>query len=588
MRATCFARQNGVSENFKPKFSLVDCQLNLARYATIEKPTVLETVGEVPDSTMTTPPRRGYEDAVHALNSLQSKREEAFRTSLGRPVPDFLCSWQMPQHLKAVGVEVSDIDSLNVIHVAGTKGKGSTCAFAESVLRRQGFRTGLYTSPHLVAVRERIRINGMPLSEEAFAKYFWDVYDNLEAKEGEDMPGYFRFMTVMAFKVFIEENVDVLVLEVGLGGESCSTNVVRQPSVVGITSLGLDHTSVLGSSLQEIAWHKAGILKKGCPAFTLPQPEKALGVLVERALEKGCSIRLVPPLSTYEWDVPPCRLGISGREQQGNASLALQLCRAWLAKHSPEALAGSVKQSAEEVTEQAWLGLNNLPVIAPSFQISKTMAEGLEQCRWPGRCQAVPCGRGLTLYLDGAHTEESLQCCIRWWREASAAEQHSLGAEVKVRRMLLFNCRGDRRPEVLLSLLAGEPFDVALFSPNRLGITNNPHADQTDIPVDKLAERAKCEANMHAWCHLVSNQREEGLFDGGSAPTFAGNCSDGSAETTCLVFPCLSEAVTWIQEQQNCAKQSTPPVHIQVLATGSLLLVGGVMSLVNPDLALRA
>lgn len=134
-----------MSENFKPKFSLVDCQLNLARYATIEKPTVLETVGEVPDSTMTTSPRRGYEDAVRALNSLQSKREEAFRRSLGRPVPDFLCSWQMPQHLKAVGVEVSDIDSLNVIHVAGTKGKGSTCAFAESILRRHGFRTGLYT-----------------------------------------------------------------------------------------------------------------------------------------------------------------------------------------------------------------------------------------------------------------------------------------------------------------------------------------------------------------------------------------------------------------------------------------------------------
>lgn len=91
--------------------------------------------------------------------------------------------------------------------MAGTKGKGSTCAFAESILRQYGFKTGLYTSPHLVAARERIRINGKPLSEELFTRYFWQVYRDIKAQEGDNMPGYFRFLTVMAFKVFVEEKV---------------------------------------------------------------------------------------------------------------------------------------------------------------------------------------------------------------------------------------------------------------------------------------------------------------------------------------------------------------------------------------------
>lgn len=115
-----------------------------------------------------------------------------------------------------------------------------------------------------------------------------------------------------------------------------------------------------------------------------------------------------------------------------------------------------------------------------------TVHAGLEQCRWPGRCQVVPAGPGLTLYLDGAHTEDSINCCLRWWREAAASEQQALGTKVQVRRILLFNCIGDRRPEVLLSYLADEPFHTALFTPNRLTIDKSPYSG------GELASLRKC------------------------------------------------------------------------------------------------
>ncbi|XP_075735251.1 folylpolyglutamate synthase, mitochondrial isoform X3 [Rhipicephalus microplus] len=535
---------------------------NLLRRLMMVKPTQVRTVCDLPAKpTPTVSPKRCYEDAVYALNNLQSN-EATLKKSMQYPTSAFLKSRLMPEHLQAVGLKVSDLDDLKVIHVAGTKGKGSTCAFAESILRHHGFKTGLYTSPHLVAVRERIRINGKPLSEAAFAKYFWDVYHNLKAKEGLDIPAYFQFLTVMAFKVFIMEKVDVLVLEVGVGGEYDCTNVIRHPTVVGITSLGLDHTRLLGSSLQEIAWQKSGIFKKGCPAFSLPQPEGAFQVLQERAQERECSLSLAPPLLTYECESPLLQLGIPGEPQHANASLALQLCKTWLSKHCSSSSAAK-KQVARDAAQRKWLHDQNLPFIVPPFTISKLMAKGLEQCRWPGRCQIVPAGQGMTLYLDGAHTEESVHYCVRWWREAAASEQCALGANVQVHRVLLFNCMGDRRPEVLLSYLAEEPFHVALFTPNRLTVSKSPYSDQSDFTVEKCTETARCKSNMRIWCHLLSSLQEEEMLGVGS-PTSPPSLK-GNPEDSCIVFFCISDVMAWLQEQQVAAQQLTPPCHIQTL-----------------------
>jgi folylpolyglutamate synthase len=154
---------------------------------------------------------------------------------------------------------------LKIIHIAGTKGKGSTGAFCESILRNQGMKTGLFTSPHLIEVRERIRIGGKPLDRQKFGEYFFDCWKRVESSPETSpsniMPNYFRFLTLMAFHVFLEENVDVAIIEVGIGGYNDPTNFVPIPYVCGITSLGYDHTNILGTSLADIAWHKAGIFK---------------------------------------------------------------------------------------------------------------------------------------------------------------------------------------------------------------------------------------------------------------------------------------------------------------------------------------
>ena len=190
--------------------------------------------------------------------------------------------------------------------------------------------------PHLRFVRERIRINNEPISETLFAKYFFQVWDRLEnvaRKEGKPpseitaaKPVYFRFLTLMAFHTYIQEGVDTAVIECGIGGEYDSTNIIVTPTTTGITSLGIDHTSLLGETIEEIAWHKGGIMKEGARVFTAPQPIKAMRVLTQRAEEKRVELKVVDVDSRLQ-DV---RLGLAGDFQQVNASLAIQLAAAHL------------------------------------------------------------------------------------------------------------------------------------------------------------------------------------------------------------------------------------------------------------------
>ncbi|KAJ2920152.1 hypothetical protein MD484_g370, partial [Candolleomyces efflorescens] len=239
-----------------------------------------------------------YQEAVEKLNSLQSNAAtlEAVRASGGRlsqfAIPEML------EYLERIGYLPEQLNALNVVHITGTKGKGSTSAFVDSILRsaKPDWKVGLYTSPHLVAVRERIRINGQPISEELFTKYFFEVWDRLQSNTARAlestsvMPGYFRFITLLAFHTFLECKVDATVLEVGVGGTYDSTNVVPKPVVTGVTALGIDHVGVLGKTLEEIAWQKGGIFKEGVPAHTVSQPSSALEVLRRRSQElKVCA-----------------------------------------------------------------------------------------------------------------------------------------------------------------------------------------------------------------------------------------------------------------------------------------------------------
>ncbi len=180
---------------------------------------------------------------------------------------------------------------LNCLHIAGTKGKGSTAHMLASVLRQAGFRTGLYTSPHFTDIRERVEIDGELISESEFTKVMAQVAA-ADAKMKSDSPTYFELLTALAFVHFAERSCEYVVLETGLGGRLDATNVVK-PLVVGMTSISFDHMAQLGTTLEQIAEEKAGIFKPGITAISCPQPPAVRKVFKRVAEKVGCPVRFV-------------------------------------------------------------------------------------------------------------------------------------------------------------------------------------------------------------------------------------------------------------------------------------------------------
>ncbi|KAM5259062.1 folylpolyglutamate synthase, mitochondrial isoform 4-T4 [Hipposideros larvatus] len=512
----------------------------------------------------------------------------------------------MKLYLARSGLQVEDLDRLNIIHITGTKGKGSTCAFTERILRSYGLKTGFFSSPHLVQVRERIRINGQPISPELFTKHFWRLYHRLEetkdSKSCVSMPAYFRFLTLMAFHVFLQEKVDLAVVEVGIGGAYDCTNIIRKPVVCGVSSLGIDHTSLLGDTVEEIAWQKGGIFKHGVPAFTVPQPDGPLAVLKERAEQVSCPLYLCPPLEALEEGGPPLTLGLEGEHQRSNAALALQLARCWLQQKGHQGIR-ELEASRPSLLQR----LQRLP-LAPVFQPTSHMRLALRDTEWLGRSQVLRRGH-LTWYLDGAHTSSSMQACVRWFRQALLlGERRGSGPEVRV---LLFNSTGDRDPEALLKLLQPCQFDYAAFCPNLTEVSSIDNADQQNFTVTLDQVLLRCLEHQQHWNHLDEKQASPGLWStpspepGGPASLRLAPCPTHTRSTGSLVFSCISHALQWITQGRDPVFQPPSPPQgllahpvagsgasilreaaaIHVLVTGSLHLVGGVLKLLEPSLS---
>jgi dihydrofolate synthase / folylpolyglutamate synthase len=253
---------------------------------------------------------------------------------------------------------------LRVLHVAGTNGKGSTCAMAAEALRLAGHRTGLYTSPHLVRFNERIAVDGEPISDAALARRVAEVRRACpwhDAGDGDRLT-YFEFATLLALLHFAAEGAGAVVLEVGLGGRHDATNVVR-PLACAVSRIGLDHTELLGGTLEAIAREKAGIFKPGVPAVVAhDQPPEAMAALRGEAARRGAPFTVAPASH-------PGRLALAGPHQQGNAALAAAALRL---------VAG-----------------RGLPVG------DDAIAAGLAGARWPGRLELVG-----GVLLDGAHNPD--------------------------------------------------------------------------------------------------------------------------------------------------------------------------------------
>ena len=258
-------------------------------------------------------------------------------------------------------------------------------------------------------MRERIRINSRPISEELFAKYFFEVWDLLEfngaeaaGASGDDAanaiaaaargskPIYARYLTLMSYHVFLKEGVDAAVYETGIGGEFDATNIVDRPIASGISTLGIDHVFVLGDTVEKIAWHKAGIMKTGSPAFTIEQTPGAAQVLKERAGEKQVDLTVL--------GIDPRLKGVAVRPdaifQKKNASLGVALAETALKKLDP-----TFSPSAETLSHE--------------------FVDGLEQVVWRGRCE-VKVENGVVWHVDGAHTVDSLKMASRWFADECA------------------------------------------------------------------------------------------------------------------------------------------------------------------------
>ena len=363
-----------------------------------------------------------YNRALDGLYSMTTSLK-ATRVPRDQPSPHV---GLMKAALERLGITQEALERLRIVHVTGTKGKGSTCAFAESILRTSGLRTGLYTSPHLVTERERIRVCGHAVSEAEFAAAFFHVRER--AGDLCDKLGYFPVLTLMALHIFAEvEHVDVAVLEVGIGGRTDCTNIVDRPAVCAVASIGIDHTDVLGSTARDIAWEKAGIFRRGVPAVCAAnEPQDALEELRARAAEIGVSSLSIAALDS----IPAgALLGMHGDFQRVNAALAVAACRTWWKENGNRSSTEECDDEDKEKKkkeEEGWI------------------RAGLLSCRFAGRGQTVKTEWGL-LHVDGAHTPESLYECGKWLAQTA----HS-------RYAVVFASKADRDGAVLVkNLCAG-------------------------------------------------------------------------------------------------------------------------------------
>jgi dihydrofolate synthase / folylpolyglutamate synthase len=284
---------------------------------------------------------------------------------------------------------------LKFLHVAGTNGKGSTCAMLDAALRAQGYRTGLYTSPHLVGFRERIRVDGRMIPE-------IDTAIGLDAIRGlsaswEHSPTYFEITTALAVWHFARAKCDYVVLETGMGGRLDSTNAVL-PVVSILTPIAMDHTQWLGDTIEKIAAEKAGILKPGVPAVSAPQSPEARQVLERTAASVSAPLRFVEE----PW---PRAIGLAGRHQKWNAALA----------------AAALEAAGISVTEE-------------------NLAAGLRDVVWPGRFQAV----GERIILDGAHNPHAAVQLAQTWRDAFGNDK----------ALVIFGALRDKHYAEILEILA--------------------------------------------------------------------------------------------------------------------------------------
>ena len=356
-------------------------------------------------------------------------------------IPKFT-SKNEPEKTKAFLEELGDVSTLiPTVHVAGTNGKGSVCAYLRSALMENGLKVGLFTSPHLVSTCERFMIDNEMIAEREFVNVFSYIREELSEFRKKDgfsdyHPTFFEYLFFMAVVWFKEKRPDVIILETGLGGRLDATNSISSPKVSVITEIGLDHCEYLGNTKELIAGEKAGIIKAGVPIVHVSRNESWDKVIEDKALEMGSPSYAVSDSIIKNLETSDAGIDFSMQSlYDGFVKISLNT-------------------KAFYQTENAAVAFRTLEVLSellPNKLSTKKCVDGLAKMVWPGRMEALSSG----LIIDGAHNEDGIEAFLS-----------SVSKDGKEKRVLLFGAVSDKNiEEVAKKIVSSRLFDEIYVTP---------------------------------------------------------------------------------------------------------------------------
>ena len=385
-----------------------------------------------------------YEESVHALYSLgrelAAPRQPAQSSAIGAQVQKF--------GLGNISVLAADLGNphkaIPCVHIAGTNGKGSTAAMLESILRAAGLRTGLYTSPHLERINERIRINGESIADEDFAAAWTRVQRSIESLMASGKlaahPTFFECVTAMAFAAFAAHGMQFAIYEVGLGGRLDATNIV-EPQVAVITPVDFDHENFLGHSIEEIAGEKAGIIKRGAWVVSSVERPEARAVIVRRCTDRGCRLLEVDEAWRIE-NVHAVNGVYSAVAIAADTGSKLALAPALPGRFQlRNALAAA---SAARLLADRGFAVDN-----------QTIERGIANVKWPGRLERL--SDRPAVYLDGTHNPAGARALAQFW------EENFQGRRI----FLVYGAMRDKAVDEIAGLLFPRANSVVLTEPGQ-------------------------------------------------------------------------------------------------------------------------
>ena len=364
--------------------------------------------------------------------------------------------------LKRLGNPAAD---RKIVHVAGTNGKGSVCAYLQAILMAEGKRTGFFTSPHLVSVNERIRVDNIQIDNETFLKVFRKVLKIVRqmVEDGIEHPSYFEFLFGMGMTAFAETDVEYIILETGLGGRLDATNAIDNPALAIITSISLDHTAILGDTIEKIAGEKAGIIKPGVPVFFDGSSKKAAEVIKAKASELGVSCREVTK-NAYEIQKVHRKYIAFSRRSAYDKDVIFQvpMCGCYQAMNAELALeASEYLLAGEEIHMDRW-------------------KEALAELHWEGRMERV----GAHITVDGAHNPGAMEAFVESVKALDESERGEM--------VLLFSAVSDKKYDQMIEYLC-ENLDVKAYVVTQI-------EDERGVPAEELADVFRRYTDRPVYC----------------------------------------------------------------------------------------